>query len=127
MVRDRDVAARVLNTASTVAGESQTVGLRAAIEGKTGQLRPGEFVTVDLPLATTQDGWTVPLAAVAHDGNQAYVFVRTADGFDVRPVNVAASAGQSVRIQGALKAGDTIAVAGVVALKGAWFKARESK
>jgi multidrug efflux pump subunit AcrA (membrane-fusion protein) len=49
------------------------------------------------------------------------VFVRTLDGFEARPVTVSASAGQRVRVQGALKAGDAVAVSGVVALKGAWL------
>jgi hypothetical protein len=110
-----------------VSSSSQTVVLRAVVEGKTGQLRPGEFVTVELPVAATQGSWDVPLSAVAHDGNQAYVFVRTADGFEARPVIAVASAGQRVRVQGAVTAGERIAVSGVVALKGAWLKAKESK
>jgi len=64
-----------------VSSGSQTVVLRAAVEGKTGLVRPGEFVTVELPIVTTQaatqDSWDVPLSAVAHDGKQAYGFVRT--------------------------------------------------
>ena len=126
-VQGRDIAARILSTSPTVSSSSQTVVLRAAVEGKTGQIRPGEFVTVELPVAATQDSWDVPLAAVAHDGKQAYVFVRTPDGFEARPVKVTASAGQRVRVQGPLKAGEHIAVSGVVALKGAWIDAKEKK
>lgn len=126
-VQGRDVTARILSTSPTVSSGSQTVVLRAAVEGKTGQVRPGEFVTVDLPLAATQGSWDVPLSAVAHDGKQAYVFVRTSGGFEARPVKVTASAGQRVRVQGPVKAGEQIAVSGVVALKGAWLDARESK
>jgi cobalt-zinc-cadmium efflux system membrane fusion protein len=110
-----------------VSSSSQTVVLRAVVEGKTSQLRPGEFVTVELPVAATQGSWDVPLSAVAHDGNQAYLFVRTADGFEARPVQTVASAGQRVRVQGAVTAGERIAVTGVVALKGAWLNAKESQ
>lgn len=136
-VPGRNITARILSASSVVSPTSQTVVLRAAIEGKTGQVRPGEFVTVELPrsdgvvlpgaAAATQGSWDVPLSAVAHDGNQAYVFVRTSDGFEARPVKVTASAGQRVRVQDALKAGEQIAVSGVVALKGAWLDAKESK
>jgi hypothetical protein len=49
------------------------------------------------------------------------VFVLTQDGFEARPVKILASAGQRVRIQGPLKAGEEIAVSSVVALKGAWL------
>ena len=126
-VQGRDVTARILSTSPSVSSSSQTVVLRAVVEGRTGQVRPGEFVTVELPVAATQGSWDVPLPAVAHDGNQAYVFVRTSDGFEARPVKVVVSTGQRVRVQGALKAGEQIAVSGVVALKGAWLDAKESK
>ncbi|NDP47547.1 MAG: efflux RND transporter periplasmic adaptor subunit [Sulfuriferula multivorans] len=123
----RDVTARILSASPTVSSSSQTVALRAAIEGKSTQVRPGEFVTVALPVAATQDSWVVPLSAVVYAGKQAYLFVRTKDGFEGRSVQVTASAGQQVRVQGALANGEQIAVRGVVALKGAWLDAKESK
>ncbi len=126
-VPGRNITARILSASPTVSSGSQTLVLRAAIDGKTGQVRPGEFVTVELPVAATQDSWDAPLSAVAHDGNQAYLFVRTADGFEARPVKVVVSAGQRVRVQGSLKAGERIAVSGAVALKGAWLAGKESK
>jgi len=134
-IQGRNVTARILSASQTVSSSSQTVVLRAAVEGKARQVRPGEFVTVDLPVlvnpvanpATTQDSWDVPLSAVAHDGDQAYLFVRTADGFEARPVKVVSSAGQRVRVQGPVKAGEQIAISGVVALKGAWLEPKESK
>lgn len=126
-VQGRDVTARILSASPIVSSSSQTVILRAAVEGKTGQIRPGEFVTVELPVTATQGSWDVPLSAVAHDGNQAYVFVRTSDGFEARLVKVVVSAGQRVRVQGPFKAGEQISVSGIVALKGAWLDAKESK
>jgi membrane fusion protein, heavy metal efflux system len=126
-VLGRSITARILSASPTVSSNSQTVILRAAIEGKANQIRPGEFVTVELPIAAKQSSWNVPLSAVVHDGGQAYVFVRTSDGFEGRPVAVVASAGQKVSVQGPLQAGEQIAVSGVVALKGAWLEAKESK
>ena len=126
-VQGRNVTARILSASSTVASSSQTVMLRAAVEGKAGQVRPGEFVTVELPVAAKQGSWDVPLSAVAHDGDQAYLFIRTPDGFEAKPVQVTARAGQRVRVQGPVKAGEQVAVSGVVALKGAWLDAKEGK
>ena len=123
----RDITARILSASPTVSSSSQTVALRAAIEGQSAQVRPGEFVTVELPVAATQGSWVVPLSAVVYAGKQAYLFVRTPDGFEGRSVQVMASAGQQMRVQGPLKAGEQIAVSGVVALKGAWLNAKESK
>lgn len=126
-VPGRGITARILSTSPMVSSGSQTVAMRAAIEGKSPQVRPGEFVTVELPTAVAQGGWTVPLSAVVYAGKQAHLFVRTRDGFVGRPVQILASAGQQVRVQGPLKAGEQIAVSGVVALKGAWLDAKESK
>ena len=126
-VPGRDITARILSVSPTVSSSSQTTVLRAAIEGRVGEARPGEFVTVELPLAVAVSGWDVPLSALAHDGKQAYLFVRTSNGFEARPVTVAASAGQRVRVQGALSTGEQIAISGVVVLKGAWLNAKETK
>ncbi len=126
-VLGRDVSARILSVSRIVSPSSQMVVLRAAVEGKTGLIRSGEVVTVELPAAAIPDSWEVPLSGVAHDGNQAYVFVRTSQGFEARPVKVVVSAGQRVRVQGSLTVGEQIAVSGVVVLKGAWLNAKESK
>ena len=129
-VQNRNVTARIQSVSPMVSPGSQTVLLRAIINGKSGAangLRPGEFVTVELPVAATQGEQDVPLSAVAHDGNQAYVFVRTADGFEARPVKVMASAAQRMRVQAAFKADERIAVSGIVALKGAWLDGKGAK
>lgn len=126
-LQGRDSAARIVSAGSSVSASSQTVVLRAVVETGATNLRAGELVTVELPSSVTSDGWDVPLSAVAHDDKQAYVFVRSANNFEARPVKVTASAGQRVRIQGALKAGETIATSGIVALKGAWLEEKEGK
>jgi cobalt-zinc-cadmium efflux system membrane fusion protein len=119
--------AHVRSVSTSVAPGSQTRSLRATLDDAqaASALRPGEAVTVQMsapaaPLGAT--AWSVPLAAVARDGQQAHVFVQTPQGFEARPVQVLASAGQVVRVTGALKAGEAVAVTGVIALKGAWLK-----
>lgn len=47
--------------------------------------------------------------------------MRAVDGFEARAVKTVSSAGQRVRIGGALKEGERVAVSGVVALKGSWL------
>jgi RND family efflux transporter MFP subunit len=121
-IQGHEIGARLVSASTTVAANSQTVALRAVIEAGTNHLRPGEFVTVELPAAgTVQGAWDVPLAAIVHDGKQAYLFVRTAEGFEARPVSVIAGAGQRARVQGAVKVGEQIAISGAVALKGSWM------
>lgn len=113
--------ATITSISPVVSGASQTVTLRAEVAARGSGLRPGELVTVELALPGDSAAWDVPLAALAHEGKQAFVFVRTQAGFDARAVTVVGSAAQRVRIKGALKAGDAVAVAGLVALKAAWL------
>ncbi len=132
---------QIISQSHSVAAGSQTAIVRARLDdtaaGTNPVVRPGEFVTVEVsPQGDTEkqvaaptahsDGqgvWDVPLAAVVRDGAQAVVFVRTATGFDARPVKVQSSAGQNVVVRGALLEGEQIAISGLVALKGAWLNA----
>lgn len=126
-IQGREHTARLISTGTSVTAGNQSVTLRAVIDAPANDLRAGEYVTVEMPAGTAADGWNIPLAAVVHDGDQAVVFVRNAKGFDAKPVKVAVSAGQRVRVQGNLKAGDNIAVTGIVALKGAWLDDKGSE
>lgn len=123
----RAVTGRVRSSSPLVSADSQMVILRAEVDGAADNLRPGEVVAVDLAASGGKDGWDLPLSAVAHDGKQAYVFVRSGDGFEGRSVTVIDSAGMRVRVDGVLTAGDEVAISGVVALKGAWLEAKEAR
>ena len=126
-VTGRAVTGHVRSSSPMVSADSQMAILRAEVDGGTDTLRPGEVVAVELPAGGGKDSWNIPLSAVAHDGDQAYVFVRAGDGFEDRPVTVIDSAGVRVRVEGALNASDQVAVSGVVALKGAWLEAKEAR
>ena len=118
-VAGRDAAA-VVESVGALVGESQTTTVRARVTRGAQRLRVGEAVEVALRGAAAP-GWTLPLAAVTHHDGRAYVFVRSAKGFVATPVTVVSSAGQQVRVDGALKAGDALAVGAVIALKSAWL------
>lgn len=120
-LQGHDAQAVVRSAGAVAAGGSQTIRLLADIEGASPALRPGVLVTALAPASTQAPGWDVPLGALAHLGKQAYVFVRTRDGFEARRVQELSSAGQRVRVAGPLAAGDAVAVTGVVALKGSWL------
>lgn len=129
---DRTLDARGRAWAGSVSA-SQTVTLRAEVLRSDGTLRPGEALQVRLALPSgggapaagaagaSAPGFTVPVAAVARQDDQAVVFVRTGQGFAAVPVTVQAASGGSVQVSGALRAGQEIAVSSVVALKAAWL------
>lgn len=120
----REVSASPLSMSAMVS-EGQTLTLRARVTQGAALLRPGEVVQAQVPFATGSDaanpGWPVPVSAVVRQDNQAYVFVRTAQGFVAQAVTVMNSAGNAVQVQGSLKAGQEIATRSVIALKAAWL------
>lgn len=120
MVSGRDVAATPLSVGAMVS-DSQTVTLRARVVRGAGKLRPGEIVQAQVPFAAADGGWALPLQAIARRDEQAYVFVRSAEGFIATPVTVLSSAGQSVQVGGNLRADQEIAASSVIALKAAWL------
>ena len=126
-VSGRDVTASVVASSALVSPGSQMLAVRALVDGKSAQLRPGELLSVEKSTRNAAAGWDLPLTSLARDGTEAYIFVRTAEGFEARPVKVLASAGQRVSIQANVSAGEEVAVSGVVALKGAWLDARDAK
>lgn len=123
-VSGREVSATPLSL-SQVVSDGQTLTLRARVTQGAALLRPGEVVQAQVPFPTGTDaanpGWPLPVSAIARQDNQAYVFVRTAQGFAAQPVAVLNSAGTSVQVQGPLKAGQEIATRSVIALKAAWL------
>lgn len=123
-VQGREASARIVSSGSMVSSGSQTVTIRAVVDSGAASLRAGESIAVEMPGASTH-GWELPLAAVARDGPQAYIFVKTTDGFEARTATVAASGDRKVRVQGAFKDGEQVAVNGVAALKGAWLEEKE--
>lgn len=121
----REVSGEIKSVSPTVSDGNQFVVMRAEIKDSNGQLRPGEYVSVDVPLATQGSTWDLPLTALARNKDDSVVFVRNDKGFTALPVEVQASAGQFVRIRGNIQPMDQIAVSGVIALKGAWLKDEE--
>jgi cobalt-zinc-cadmium efflux system membrane fusion protein len=126
LFKGKMVRGRILSTNPNASSTSQTITVKAALEGKTEQIRFGEFLSVSLPVPSVSGGWDLPLSALAYKNSQAYVFVRTNKGFEARPVSVIASAAQRVQVKGKLQAGDQIAITSVVALKGAWLNPKEA-
>lgn len=119
-VAERQVSAKPISAGSVVS-QNQTIILRAEVTTGAANLRPGEFVQARVPLAANQAAKTVPLSAVIRHENATYVFVRTPQGFVVRPVKVIASAGQTVSMTGAFQTNDQVAITSVIALKAAWL------
>lgn len=117
----RDADARIVSHAGVIDPTTQTLSIRAQVTRAAQALRPGEVVQVVAPMTQAADAWDVPVASIARNGNVAVVFVRTAQGFEARPVTILASATQTARVRGRFTGTENIAVGGTVALKAAWL------
>lgn len=100
---------------------SQTVKLRAEVTHGADKLRPGQYVQVGLTTASQTQRYAVPANAVVRSGQQAVVFVRTAQGFEPRVVTVLASHNRTAFVAGELQGDETVAISGVAIIKGAWL------
>ena len=70
--------------------------------------------------AAGEKTWSVRPESIVRRGRDTVVFVRTDKGFRVQPVTVIEEDRDAARVTGPLQAGDSIAIRGIVALKGAW-------
>lgn len=112
---------RILSVGRVVDPETQVAVARAEV-AETGQLRPGQFVSVVLGSGADPDEvLAVPTSAVIRSRDAAYVFVRDPQGFTVRPVRVVGADGDSVFIADGPDAQSEVAIAGVAALKALWL------
>lgn len=104
---------------------AQNVIVRAELEQDGTALHPGQNVKVKLAgAAGTGATLTIPASGIVWQGDQAHVFVETAEGFTPTAVTILSQNDQQASISG-LAADSRIAVKGVAALKAKWQEAGE--
>ncbi|HJV87446.1 MAG TPA: efflux RND transporter periplasmic adaptor subunit [Noviherbaspirillum sp.] len=113
---------RISAVGMQVDSATQNIILRAELPSAESCLRPNQFVEAIVKPGRAQAGtMEVPSAALVRFEGKDYVFVRTSGGFRPAEVTVASRGAERAAVQGALKAGDEIAVRGVSTLKGMWL------
>ena len=109
---------RVSRIADTVDPQTRTVKVQAEMENSGGRFRPEMYGSIH-HVESTERMTVVPVAAVVQDGERTVVFVERSPGrFEERHVSVGKRAGDLVRIRSGVTPGDTVAVDGVMLLKG---------
>jgi cobalt-zinc-cadmium efflux system membrane fusion protein len=101
--------------------DNQTVTVRALLTSNTGSLRVGQKITVQAIQANDQATFSVPDSAIAHNEGKTYVFVRTKDGFSVKPVMLLGKSDANSIISGDLSGDEDIAIDNAVTLKANWL------
>jgi len=97
--------------------ETRAARVVAALENPDRTWRPGTFVTAAIGLAQKQAAVVAPAAAIQTFDGRKIVFVRTADGFEKRDVNLGERDGGFVEVLSGLSAGETIAATNTFSLK----------
>ncbi|QWC57011.1 efflux RND transporter periplasmic adaptor subunit [Erythrobacter sp. 3-20A1M] len=106
-----EISARVLSVTPTADVENRSATVVLAPASGAGLL-PGEYVRVRIESRTpegTGGALVVPAEAVQSVDGRDVVFVRTANGFKVQPVQIGARTSERVEILGGLAAGTRIA------------------
>jgi cobalt-zinc-cadmium efflux system membrane fusion protein len=124
ITRAGDTLKAVVHAVTPTANE-QTRAATVVLDALPGQmpLTPGDVVTVEIsPKGSAQTGFVVMDEAVQRVNEQDVVFLRTADGFAVRPVSTGIRNQGRVEIVSGLNPGDMIATTNAFLLKAELMK-----
>src|SRR4030067_1187498 len=110
---EKGVLTFVDNTVDTATG---TIRLKAAFDNKGRALWPGQFVNVQITLATIHDTVVVPSQAVQTGQQGQFVFVIKADTAELRPVNAGITHEDMTVIEKGLAPGEQVVTDGQMLL-----------
>lgn len=96
---------------------TRTLKMRALAENTSGELIPGTFANVFLPLATVDDAIMVPTEALIPVQNGKKIYISEGGVAKEVMVETGARTDKTVRVLSGLKPGDTILTSGVMILK----------
>lgn len=108
----------------TVDPQTRTLKARIEVPNPVGRLKPGMFATVHLDTDAAQEALAVPVDAIVLLDGKSSVFVEENGRYLPRTVTLSAGAGALVPVVEGLSAGDSVAVAGVYALKARLLKSK---
>lgn len=97
--------------------DTRSARVVASVNNPAHILRPGTFVTAEIPFQQTRADVVVPKTAVQTIDGQNTVFIRTPDGFEPRRITTGREDGRSYEVTSGLQAGDRIATANTFVLK----------
>jgi len=113
---------RVTAIAPQMSAQNQLVIVRATLAGAEQCLRAGQYLEATISSKITpSSSWSLPAAALVRNGGRDYVLVQAAGGVQPVAVNIITHSTDKLIVQGALKAGQQVAIQGLANLKGIWL------
>ncbi|MCA9194726.1 MAG: efflux RND transporter periplasmic adaptor subunit [Planctomycetales bacterium] len=115
---DRQFSATVFYAGEVMEELSRTISMRAIADNQDRLLKPGMFVTVELPEMTHEPVLQIPRAAVQEHDGRSFVFVYMDEGkFQRRDITVGDLNETSVVVTRGLQSGEVVASKGGFVLK----------
>ncbi len=105
----------------SVNAENQTILARAVIKNAPKQIRAGQKLNVQIKQISKQIVFKVPNTAIAQNDGNAFLFVRSATGFDAKPITIVGKQDEESIISGVFTGDETIAIKGAAVLKANWL------
>ena len=105
--------------------ETRSARVMAEIDNKDGAWRPGSFVTAAIAFDEKPVPLAVPVGAIQTMGTGPVAFVRTAEGFEKRPLVIGQSDDRLTEVVSGLRSGETIAVSNTFLLKAEMLKGQD--
>lgn len=109
--------ATIMFVSPLLAKDTRLARVVASVDNPSYVLRPGMFVTADIPSQQVQADIVVPKSAVQTVEGQSAVFVRTSEGFEPRKIVTGREDSKSFEVTSGLTPGDRIATANTFVLK----------
>jgi cobalt-zinc-cadmium efflux system membrane fusion protein len=108
---------RVVAISDALDPVTRTAKLRVVLTNRENRLKPEMFATIHV-LRSTFSGVAIPVSAILHEGDSAYVFVQKSPGhFEHRTVTLGRSLQTEVEIISGLNPGEAVVVEGALLLR----------
>lgn len=114
---DRTYAAKVMATESNITQDTRTLQVRAAVQGATAGLLPGNFAKVTLDFQPDPNAIVVPTQAIIPQARGKKVYIYSSGKAKFVDVTTGIRDSANVQITSGLKVGDTVLITGLLALK----------
>jgi membrane fusion protein, heavy metal efflux system len=101
----------------TIDQTSRMVTARMIVENSSRRMRPGQFVTAEIDVGTSESRLQVPSEAIVEIDGRASLFLPTADGFMPQTVELGVESGSRVVILSGLNEGELYVSEGAFTLK----------
>jgi len=114
---DRAYTARVMATESNITQDTRTLMVRAVVQGNSVGLVPGSFAKVTLNFEPDRNAILIPTEAIIPQARGKKVYVFTNGKAKFVDVTTGIRDSSNVQITSGLKAGDTVLITGLLAVK----------